>query len=35
MNNPSHKELERQIKAQETTIKSLRQDELQLRQFFD
>jgi len=35
MNKPSYKELERQIKAQETTIKSLRQDELQLRQFFD
>tara|TARA_B110000046_G_scaffold185841_1_gene229763 strand:- start:14038 stop:14544 length:507 start_codon:yes stop_codon:yes gene_type:complete len=32
---PTYEELALKIKAQETTIESLRQDELQLRQFFD
>ena len=35
MSKPTYEELALKIKAQETTIESLRQDELQLRQFFD
>jgi PAS domain S-box-containing protein len=35
MSKPTYEELALKIKAQETTIESLKQDELQLRQFFD
>ncbi|MDC1471946.1 ATP-binding protein [Flavobacteriaceae bacterium] len=35
MNKPSHKELERQIKALEETIKRLNKDHQQIHQFFD
>ena len=35
MSKPTYEKLALKIKAQETTIESLRQDELQLRQFFD
>jgi len=35
MNKPSYKELERQIKAQEETIKHLNKDHKQIHQFLD
>ena len=35
MNKPSYKELERQIKALEETIKRLNKDHKQIHQFFD